>query len=247
MAWKRGNPGDPCCGPGVCECPGGGVSRKFAGTPTLVVTLSGLEDEYQFQVVIRHAPIGGDGTIYRYDVTLLGLDACNGTYVKAFDKTPSGCIDHETSMGTALPLPSYTANWTRYILPGSSGCTTSSPVSASRTIGWSITAMRLSGANAGKYDITSVISDQDTTIGFGEIIYALSGQQRLECSKDYDPTLDMRTTVVAGGFGSVTIQPRLQEFYLVHRGDVLGRCQSPVFPFAQTIGSYAAEIIDDVP
>src|SRR5690606_2313159 len=109
MGWfgPSGNCG--CCGepPPPCACPGGGASKKFIGTPTVMVEIEGLPSSIAWDCVYGIQPsIGGAATWFWTTIELDGLDAIDGTYSYTLTKTVGDCVNFSQRPGTSFTLPS---------------------------------------------------------------------------------------------------------------------------------------------
>lgn len=246
MAWKRGNPGCPCCrelSPPTCNCPGGGISRSFIGTPTVIITIEDVQDVYTFDCFYTYAGVTRWETI-----TLSGLAALNGTYAKTFpDKTPEGCIDYFNSFYTFTVTPP-SVSVTRRVISGSTGCTISSsttPVEGTQT---SMVITQSGGTFTAAFSSYNSIPQGATSIS----TYSIRGTQRLICSNDFNPALDANEiepylqTIPGLSGGMARPLAKEQKLWIIHAGSSSSRCTPFYTPAYVEIGKFKAEIIDDV-
>lgn len=255
MTFKKSGPGCPCCEVGLCECPAGGESRKFQGTPTVVITIADMLEEYSFQAVWQAQTFSG--FLFLWDtVTIRGLDAWNGTYagpVTEF-KTPANCIDYTRhgDMGILFGLPEYQVETVRRYRTTSTGCVISSTETIEEQFTGELRFTHIAGIG-----ITSgthvVAATSWNSIAFDGLqsysTYSILGTQRLVCDNDYNPLLDTQqiqeSPVVPTGV-SISTRPlaNLQKLWIVHTA--ASRCASPYSPAYIEIGSISAEFVDDV-
>lgn len=240
MTWFGPKPCNCGCEPGTCECPDGGFSRSFAGTPTIRIEISGLPSTYSFEVWYDQSPF-----YYWASVVLNGLDQYNGTYlipVPAVD----GCISHPPGSGSGeIAIPAYSIDVTRRTLSGSSGCPVISTTSFTRSAIYNKLEW---GRISGRFSVglfSEMMHDPNLP---GAMMYMIAGNQVMPCSLDYDPTLyESPEYLGTGSTGSHEYYPKDQKIYITYAADVLGRCVSPAEPRGiHQIGTIAAEIFDDV-
>lgn len=248
MAWKRGNPGCGCCGslPPTCDCPNGGTSRKFAGTPTLVVTIEDLPDTITFDTVYETGLVS---QYFKTAVTLNGLDAYNGTYAWALNKSEGGCLLFDSTNNRSASLTNYTDIVTRQQRTSFFGCTPSgSPTVVNRSTVASLESGLITTPYNDTFQVSFVAAGCHSTCGSGDArLYEIAGRQRMICSKDFDPLEDEMTSNMGANIQSRSFYPRDQNIYLIYAADSGGFCFSPEARVLHQIGKIYAEIIDDVP
>lgn len=248
MAWKRGNPGCGCCSslPPTCDCPNGGVSRKFAGTPTVIVTIEDLPSTVSFETVYQSGLIAQN---FWTTVTIDDLDSYNGTYSWTLNKNAGGCIAHDSSNNRGGSLGTYPNSLVRRSRNSFADCIlVGSPTNVNRTLTTQLTL----GISSSPYQDTFQVVFRST--GFHStgqpgdaVIFEFAGSQRLICSKDFDPLEDEMPEFMGAGLGGFSFNPKDQNIYLVYASDLAGRCVSPEARVLHQIGKITAEIIDDVP
>lgn len=245
MGWfgPRGNCG--CCGPVTCDCPNGGTSRKFVGTPTLVVTIEDLPSTISFNTVYQTGIIT---QYFKTAVTLDGLDAYNGTYAWEMSKSEGGCLVFDSSNNKSASLSSYTDTVSRQQRTTFSGCT---PVGSPSVAVRSPVPSLVSGLVSTPYNDTFQIDLRSAgchaDCSNSELLYEIKGVQRMICSKDFDPLEDEQTLGMGAGIQALNFYPRDQNIYLVYAADAGGFCGSPESRVLHQIGKIYAEMIDDVP
>lgn len=255
MPWKRGNPGCPCCivepPPPPCACPGGGASKKFVGTPTVMVEVEGLPSNITWDCVYSIQPfIGGAATWFWTTIEINDLDAINGTYSYTLSKTVGDCVNFSQRPGTDFTLPSISSTITiRNLGTATSGCTINSTTTgASLTPSLSVSRNPFSYTSA--YGAAFSLSMSQQWSGTNMVVFTIQGGQYMLCEHDYDPSLTPGSIGVGAIPGPPTaIRPRSStEIWLNRWANPGGRCYSAeARPDYEHVGNIYAEIIDDVP
>lgn len=251
MSWKRGNPGCPCCGPATCDCPGGGTSRKFVGTPTVLIEIEGLPSNIEWDCVYRIQPtIGGAATWFWTTIEINGLDAINGTYSYTLAKTVGDCVDYGQRPGTNFTLPPISSTVTiRNLGTATSGCTINS-TTVGAGLAPSLSVNRNPFPYTSAYSAAFSLSMSQQASGTNMRVFTIQGSQYMLCEHNYDPSLTPGSIGVGAIPGPpIATRPRSStEIWLNRWANPDGRCYSPeIRPEYEHVGNIYAEIIDDVP
>lgn len=250
-----------CCGgddpPFPCECPGGGNSRKFVGTPTVVIEIDGLPSTIAWDCLFRaQSPIGGSqNDRWSWEsIEINGLDAINGTYAYPMSKMGDGCIDFDNTPGVSFSIDPVNTDITVRDLGSTAffSCTPTSifpgPVTLQPVVGVARNPFPYTGAYSAYFslDYRRSTAQQDWNI------FSMLGRNLMRCVDDYDPALAPGSSEVGSSPG-ITSYPSYrpntsEEIWLARYYNSSGNC----YPFeAQVpytvVGSFRAEIIDDVP
>lgn len=255
MSWKRGNPGCPCCGTATCDCPGGGTSRKFAGTPVLIITIENMLPTYSWETVTNYTfPIGGLRATQYESFTIDGMDEANGTYAWELEKTEEGCLSFPTIGlvdSESFSVPNVSVTHVQRTLSGNFGCTVSSTSNFNPSIAPSLVATRAPGSVAGLYEVVFSISyTQSPQPAWDGQHFYVGAIKRLFCNLDYDAdaTAGVHGVGPVPGASTQTSRPYASdEVWLAHRHNLVNRCIPFFFFDYDVVGNIYAEIIDDVP